>query len=72
MVNDMKKGIIEAIDDNFIYVVFMDETRAKYKLLNAKENNVVIIDDNNEIIEVKDYDKELFNQINSLKKKLKI
>ena len=72
MVNDMKKGIIEAIDDNFIYVVFMDETRAKYKLLNAKENNVVIIDDNNEIIEVKDYDKELFNQINELKKKLKI
>ena len=56
----MKKGIVEEVDDLYIYVVFDDETRCRYlKEGNIKENDQVIVDQNNKIIEITKYDQEL-------------
>lgn len=69
----MKKGIVEAVDSNYIYVIFEDESRFRYlNNVKVKENDQVIIDDNNEIIEVKSYDEELYNKIKEMEKKLNI
>lgn len=69
MVNDMKKGIVEAVDSNYIYVIFEDESRIRYlKKISVKENDQVIINDSNEIVEVYSYDQELYKKIKQLEK----
>lgn len=69
----MKKGIVEEVDDLYIYVVFDDETRCKYlKEGNIKENDQVIVDQNNKIIEITKYDQELYVKIKEMEKKLDI
>lgn len=69
----MKKGIVEEVDDLYIYVVFDDEIRCKYlKEGNIKENDQVIVDQNNKIIEITKYDQELYVKIKEMEKKLDI
>lgn len=69
----MKKGIVEEVDDLYIYVVFADETRCRYlKEGNIKENDQITIDPNGKIIEIKKYDQELYVKIKELEKKLDI
>ena len=69
----MKKGIVEEVDDLYIYVVFDDETRCRYlKEGNIKENDQVIVDQNNTIIEITKYDQELYVKIKEMEKKLDI
>lgn len=71
MVNDMKKGIVEAVDSNYIYVIFEDESRIRYlKKINVKENDQVIINDSNEIVEVNSYDQELYKKIKQIEKNI--
>ena len=69
----MKKGIVEEVDDLYIYVVFDDETRRRYlKEGTIKENDQVIVDQNNKIIEITKYDQELYVKIKEMEKKLDI
>ncbi len=69
----MKKGIVEEVDDLYIYVVFDDETRCRYlKEGTIKENDQVIVDQNNKIIEITKYDQELYVKIKEMEKKLDI
>lgn len=71
MVNDMKKGIVEAVDSNYIYVIFEDESRIRYlKKINVKENDQVMINDSNEIVEVYSYDQELYKKIKQIEKNI--
>lgn len=66
-------GIVEQVIDNKIYVIFEDRTRKMYiNTLGLKivENNQVKIIDNN-IVEVKEYNQELYIKIKQLENKLK-
>ena len=68
-------AVVEQVIDNKIYVVFEDRTRRIYvndNNLEIKECNQVYIE-NEKIISVKPYNKQLYNQIlelqNSISKK---
>jgi hypothetical protein len=66
-------GIVEQVIDNKIYVVFEDRSRKSYinnKNLNIKENNQVLII-NNEIVEIKGYNKHLYQKIKELEESIK-
>lgn len=66
-------GIVEQVIDDKIYVVFEDRSRKSYinnKNLNIKENNQVLII-NNEIVEIKEYNKQLYQKIKELEESIK-
>lgn len=66
-------GIVEQVIDNKIYVVFEDRSRKSYinnKNLNIKENNQVLII-NNEIVEIKGYNRQLYQKIKELEESIK-
>ncbi len=66
-------GIVEQVIDNKVYVIFEDRTRKVFiNTLDIKivENNQVRIE-NNTIVEVKEYNQELYETIKQLQDKLK-
>lgn len=66
-------GIVEKVLENKIYVMFSDRTIKQYindKGLVIKENNQVLIIDG-KIVEVKEYNKELYNEIKRLQETIK-
>ena len=66
-------GIVEQVIGNKIYVIFEDRTCKSYintKKFNIKENNQVLIIDN-EIIDVKGYNEQLYQEIKDLEKSIK-
>lgn len=66
-------GIVEQVIDNKVYVIFKDRSRKVFiNTLDIKivENNQVRIE-NNTIVEVKEYNQELYETIKQLQDKLK-
>ena len=66
-------GIVEQVIDDKIYVVFKDRSRKVFiNTLDIKivENNQVSVE-NNSIVEVQEYNKELYGKIKQLQDKLK-
>ncbi len=66
-------GIVEQVIDDKIYVVFKDRSRKVFiNTLDIKivENNQVRVE-NNRIVEVQEYNKELYETIKQLQDKLK-
>lgn len=67
-----KKYIVERVDEDYIYVV--NDTKhylcLKKNDLLIKENDQIIINDNNEVIEVLSYDEQLFQKIKNLENKI--
>lgn len=66
-------GIVEQVIDNKVYVIFEDRSRKVFiNTLDIKivENNQVRIE-NNTIVEVKEYNQELYETIKQLQDKLK-
>jgi hypothetical protein len=66
-------GIVEQVIDDKIYVVFKDRSRKVFiNTLDIKivENNQVRVE-NNSIVEVQEYNKELYKKIKQLQDKLK-
>ena len=66
-------GIVEQVIDDKIYVVFKDRSRKVFiNTLDIKivENNQVRVE-NNSIVEVQEYNKELYEKIKQLQDKLK-
>ena len=66
-------GIVEQVIDDKIYVVFKDRSRKVFiYTLDIKivENNQVRVE-NNSIVEVQEYNKELYETIKQLQDKLK-
>lgn len=66
-------GIVEKVIDNKIYVIFEDRTCKSYININKlviKENNQVLVI-NNEIIKVKGYNEELYQEIKELEENIK-
>ena len=66
-------GIVEQVIDDKIYVVFKDRSRKVFiNTLDIKivENNQVRVE-NNSIVEVQEYNKELYETIKQLQDKLK-
>ena len=66
-------GIVERVIDNKIYVMFKDRSIKQYindKHLDIKESNQVLII-NGMIVEVKEYNEELYKEINLLQETIK-
>jgi hypothetical protein len=66
-------GIVEKVIDNKIYVMFEDRSIKQYindKHLDIKESNQVLII-NGMIVEVKEYNEELYKEINLLQETIK-
>lgn len=66
-------GIVEKVIDNKIYVMFEDRSVKQYindKHLDIKESNQVLII-NGMIVEVKEYNEELYKEINLLQETIK-
>ena len=66
-------GIVEKVIDNKIYVMFEDRSIKQYindKHLDIKESNQVLII-NGMIVEVKEYNEELYKEINFLQETIK-
>ena len=66
-------GIVEKVIDNKIYVMFEDRSIKQYindKHLNIKESNQVLII-NGMIVEVKEYNEELYKEIKLLQETIK-
>jgi hypothetical protein len=66
-------GIVEKVIDNKIYVMFEDRSIKQYindKHLDIKESNQVLII-NGMIVEVKEYNEELYKEINILQETIK-
>lgn len=63
----MKIGIVEMIYENKVYVIFEDESRKAYinPGFKIKENDQVEIE-NEEIVNVKSYNEELFQEIKNI------
>ena len=65
-------GIVEKVIEDKIFVIFEDRSRKSYinhKKLVIKENNQVLIVDNN-IIEVKGYNEDLYKKIVKIQEKI--
>ena len=66
-------GIVEKVIDNKIYVMFKDRSIKQYindKHLDIKESNQVLII-NGMIVEVKEYNEELYKEIKLLQETIK-
>lgn len=66
-------GIVEKVIDNKIYVMFEDRSVKQYindKHLDIKESNQVLII-NGMIVEVKEYNEELYKEIKLLQETIK-
>lgn len=66
-------GIVEKVIDNKIYVMFEDRSIKQYindKHLDIKESNQVLII-NGMIVEVKEYNEELYKEIKLLQETIK-
>lgn len=66
----MKKGIVEKVDDKYIYIILESNKRVRInKTCSVKENNVIYFE-NNKIVKIEEKDEQLYSEIKELERKI--